>query len=104
MAKTKIEKITNIEEQIRLLEAQRKQLVQRHNEDERKARTKRLIERGAMLESLINGADALTNEQLNTFLQKTVANDYGRRALANITAQSTAPAPADESTSTKGTG
>ena len=88
MAKTKIERISSIEEQIKQLENQRKQLIQKQKADERKERTRRLIERGAILESLIPELVNLTNEQIKTFLQKTVTGDFGKHALENITAQS----------------
>ena len=70
MMKTKTEKIESITEQIKHLEAQKKQLIQKQKEDDRKARTKRLIQRGAILESLIDGADSLTDEQIKTLLEK----------------------------------
>jgi len=87
MAKTKTERIVSIEEQIAKLEAQKKLLIQKQNAEERKARTKRLIERGAILESLIDGAESLTNEQVKALLEKTVATDYGKRILASIAPQ-----------------
>ena len=87
MAKTKTERISSIEEQIKQLENQRKQLIQNKKADERKERTRRLIERGAILESLIPEVVNLTNEQVKTLLQQTVANQFGKRTLANITAQ-----------------
>jgi len=42
MDKTKVEKITGIEEQIKQLENQRKKLIQEQKEQDRWARTKRL--------------------------------------------------------------
>ena len=69
MAKTKLEKIAGIEETMRQLENQRKQLLQQYKKQERKARTRRLIERGAILESLIDGAEGMTNEELKALLQ-----------------------------------
>ena len=48
-------------EKIRLLQ-------QRMRAEERKAKTKRLIERGMIIESLIDGADALTNEEIRDIL------------------------------------
>ncbi len=45
MAKTKAEKITSIEEEIRQLENRRRQLVQEQKAQERKDRTKRLCRR-----------------------------------------------------------
>jgi len=86
MRKTTLEKITSVEEQIRQLENQRKQLLQQQKAANRKARTKRLIERGAILESLISGADALTNEQIKAFLEKTVQTVLARNILDNMTA------------------
>ena len=48
--------------------AQRKRLVQQQKAKERKARTKRLIERGAIAESLIPNASELTNEQFKQII------------------------------------
>ena len=72
MAKTTEERIESVQEQIRQLENQKKQLMAQQKERERKARTKRLIERGAILESLIPDADTFTNEQIKAFLEKTI--------------------------------
>jgi hypothetical protein len=93
MGKTKLEKIAGLEDEIRQLENQRRQLMQQQKADERKARTKRLIERGAILESFIPNPENLTNEQIKTFLEKTVTSDYARRALASVTAEPRETAP-----------
>ena len=61
MAKTMEERIESVQAQIRQLENQKKRLMQEQKERARKARTKRLIERGAILESLIPEADTFTN-------------------------------------------
>ena len=53
MAKTKIEKIAGIEEEIRQLENKRRQLVQAQKAQERKDRTKRLCKRMGLFESLL---------------------------------------------------
>ena len=95
MAKTKQEKIAGIQEQITQLENQKKKLIQQEKEAERKARTKRLIERGAILESLIDGADTLTNEQVKTFLVKTIQSDYARRILNGMKPQESADGSKD---------
>lgn len=87
MAKTTIEKIDSIQMQIQQLENQKKKLLQQQKETDRKARTKRLIERGAVLESLIPGADKFTNEQIKAFLEKTVTNDYAQKILDGIVSQ-----------------
>jgi len=95
MAKTKQEKIAGIQEQITQLENQKKKLIQQEKEAERKARTKRLIERGAILESLIDGADTLTNEQVKAFLVKTIQSDYARRILNGMKPQESADGSKD---------
>jgi hypothetical protein len=69
MTKPITERIENLKTQITQLENQRKQLLQKQKADERKARTKRLIERGAILESLIKNAEGMTNEQVKELLQ-----------------------------------
>jgi len=84
MAKTKHERIASIEEQIAQLENQRKQLIQKQKEDDRKARTRRLIERGAILESLIENADSYTNEQIKTLLERTIKTDFANKIIASL--------------------
>ena len=72
MAKTKAEKITSIEEEIRQLENRRRQLVQEQKAQERRDRTKRLCRRMGLFESLLPDTIPLTEEQFKTFLEKTV--------------------------------
>ena len=94
MAKTKAEKITSIEEEIRQLENRRRQLVQEQKAQERKDRTKRLCRRMGLFESLVPDTIPLTEEQFKTFLEKTVMTDHARRILDGLTAQNAATAPA----------
>lgn len=68
MAKTLHEQIQIVQEEIRQKENRCRELIQKQKEADRKARTKRLIERGAIAESLIDGADTLTNEQFQTII------------------------------------
>jgi len=84
MAKTTAEKIESIQAEIVQLENERKRLLQTQKEQARKDRTRRLIERGALLESFIDSADALTNDQLKAFLEKTLVTEFARRALNTI--------------------
>jgi hypothetical protein len=81
-------KITGINEQIAQLENRRRELLQKSKAQERKARTKRLIERGALLESLIDGADELTNEQFKRLIEKMMNNDNAHRTLEETRARS----------------
>ena len=69
MAKTINEKITETQAKITQYENQKKRLIQEHKEQERKDRTRRLIERGAIAESLIAGSETLTNDQFKSILE-----------------------------------
>ena len=91
MAKTRLEKIAELEEKIVQIRNQQKQERQKHNKEERNARTRRLCSRHGLLEKMLPEIVAATDEQFQAFLEKTVANDFGRRTLANIAAQGTAP-------------
>lgn len=90
MAKTRAERITNIEAEIQQLENQRKKLLQEQKLRERKARNNRLCKRAGLLEGLLPDTIVLTDEQFKTFLNKTVANSFGRRVLAEIKSQPSA--------------
>lgn len=92
MAKTKTEKITSIEEEIRQLENRRSQLVQEQKAQECKDRTKRLCRRMGLFESLLPDTIPLTDEQFKVFLEKTVAAEPARRILDELTAQNAATA------------
>lgn len=94
MAKTKLEKIAGIEEEIRQLENKRKQLIQAQKEQERKDRTNRLCKRMGLFEKLLPDSITLTEEQFKTFLEQTVAAEHGRRLLDEMTAQNAARAAA----------
>ena len=93
MAKTKIEKIASIEEEIKQLENKRKRLMQEQKEQERKDRTNRLCKRMGLFEKLLPDTIPLTEGQFKTFLEKTVLTEYSRRVLDGLTAQDAAPAP-----------
>lgn len=92
MAKTKAEKIADIELQLEQLENQRKKLVQEQKAQERKDRTKRLCKRMGLFESMLPDTIPLTDEQFQIFLEKTVASEYGRRILDGLIAQNAAAA------------
>ena len=90
MAKTKAEKIADIELQMTQLENLRKKLIQEQKQQERKDRTKRLCKRMGLFESMLPESISLTDEQFQIFLEKAVANEYGRRILNGLTAQNAA--------------
>ena len=94
MAKTKIEKIASIEEEIKQLENKKKRLIQEQKEQERKDRTNRLCKRMGLFEKLLPDTIPLTEEQFKTFLEQTVLTEHSRRVLDGLTAQNAATAPA----------
>lgn len=81
MATDMSEKITSIEAQITQLENRRKELIHKNREMERKARTKRLIERGAIIESLIEGVEQMTNDEFMSYLRKALRTEDIRQHL-----------------------
>jgi len=84
MAKTRTEKIACYEEQIKQLEAQRKQLIQKEKEQERKDRTKRLCWRMGLFESLLPDTITLTDDLFKTFLEKTVLSESASKLLSAL--------------------
>ena len=79
MPKSKLtltEQIELAKEDIKKHENALKLLNQKQKEQERKDRTKRLIERGAILESLIDGAETLDNERIKTILQTALSSRH----------------------------
>ena len=119
MTKNRLDKIAGIDEQIIQLMNRKKQEMQKHKAEERKARTKRLCSRMGLIEKMLPETVTLTDEQFQTFLEKAVANDYGRRTLAKLvppdsdkskseqtksSPQDSAPAPAGVDDCTEGTG
>jgi len=89
MAKSKIEKITNIGEQIQQLENQRKRLIQEQKEQDRKDRTKRLCKRMGLFESLLPDSIQLSEEDFRTFLEKIILSEAAEKLLSELAAQST---------------
>lgn len=87
MAKTKTEKIADIQAQIEQLKNQEKRLMQQQKEQERKDRTKRLCKRMGLFESMLPDTIPLTDGQFKIFLEKTVATEHSRRILDELTAQ-----------------
>ena len=78
------DQIGKINEQIKQLQNKRKTLLAKESEEKRKQRTKRLIERGAILESVINNAEIFSNEQLQTFLIEIFSSESVRTKVKNL--------------------
>ncbi|OCN03425.1 hypothetical protein A7X67_11105 [Clostridium sp. W14A] len=64
------DEMQTVQEKIRQLENRQKILLSRKADAERKARTHRLIEHGAILESVFPEIVLMTGEQVKTFLEK----------------------------------
>ena len=61
-------KLLDIEEKIKQLKAQKQAIINKEKEKERKARTKRLIEIGAIIDSMGINSVELANEFKNHFI------------------------------------
>jgi hypothetical protein len=79
MATNYDEKIAGIEEQITQLKNRQRELIQKSKAQARNARTKRLVERGAIAEGLIPGADEMTGDQFKSFLEKVLSSAQAQR-------------------------
>ena len=64
------DKIDNTEERFRQLKNQEKKILKQDVVKRRKERTHRLITRGAILESLIENAEELTDEEIKILLEE----------------------------------
>ena len=64
------DKIDDTEEKLRQLKNQEKKILKQDIEKRRKERTHRLITRGAILESLIENAEELTDEEMKILLKE----------------------------------
>lgn len=62
-------KKAEIETELKQLENRQKILLNRKHKEERRQRTHRLIEQGAILESIFPEVAAMTGEQVKAFLQ-----------------------------------
>ena len=87
MGKTINEKIKRLEKDIEQSKNQLKQFQQQQKEKDRKARTRRLIERGAILESNIKDSETLTNEQITEILIATLRSREGMHIITNVRAK-----------------
>ncbi len=75
------EKIAKTEEEIRQLQNKKKKLLGEKKAAERKARTRRLIERGAILESLLEQPEQYSNEQIKCLLETALRTPQVREFL-----------------------
>ena len=72
------EQIAKTQAQINQLTNKKKRLISEQKQAERKKRTKRLIERGAILESVISNAEDFSNEQLQALLIEIFSSEFAK--------------------------
>ena len=78
------EQIAKAEEQIKQLNNKKKRPISEQKQAERKKRTKRLIERGAILESIIGNAEDFSNKQLQTLLIEIFSSESVMAKVKNL--------------------
>ena len=78
------EQIAKTQEQIKQLTNKKKRLISEQKQTERKKRTKRLIERGVILESVIGNAEDFSNEQLQAILIEIFSSEFAKGKIKNF--------------------
>ena len=81
------EQIAKTQAQINQLTNKKKRLISEQKQAERKKRTKRLIERGAILESVIGNAEDFSNEQIQTLLIDIFSSENVKSKIEQIRGQ-----------------
>ena len=88
------ERITAAKEEVAQKEARVKALLQQQKTQERKDRTHRFCVRGGKLEKLLPALAVLTEEQFETFVQKTLLTGFAEKVLRGLVPQEPADEPA----------
>ena len=78
------DQIGKINEQIKQLQNKKKTLLAKESVEKQKKRTKRLIERGAILESVISSAEDFSNEQLQALLIEIFSSEFAKGKIKNF--------------------
>lgn len=78
------EKIAKAEQEIKQLQNKRRKLLNQQKSEERKARTRRLIERGAILESCLEQPEQYENEQIKGLLMIALRSEQSQEYLRKI--------------------
>ncbi len=80
-------RIAKAEEEIRQLQNKKRRLLNQKKNEERKARTHRLIERGAILESLLERPEQYENEQIKGLLEVALRSAQAQEYLGKTMGQ-----------------
>ncbi|MDR1246627.1 MAG: DUF3847 domain-containing protein [Clostridiales Family XIII bacterium] len=95
MAKTRIQKIEDIESQMAQMKHDRDRLIAEQKAADRKARDHRVCQRGGYIESVLPEVITFTFEQFKEFIRKTLTTEFAKRELAKIAVQSAEPSEAN---------
>lgn len=74
----------DIQIQINQLKNLKKEVVAKEKAQARKERTRRLIQRGAILEQYLNGAENLTNEEVSEIVKYAFNTPYVKEYIREI--------------------
>jgi hypothetical protein len=91
MAKTRIQKIEDIDIELIQLQNERNRLMAEQKEADRKARTNRICERGGYIESVLPETLQMNKEQFRNFINRTLVTNYAKRELEEILTQPAEP-------------
>ena len=89
--KTTAEKIEAAKIEKQQAEARIKKLLQEQKTQERKERNHRLCKRGGQVEKLLPDLARLTDEQFDTFVQKTLMSGFAEKILRGLVPPETEP-------------
>ena len=98
--KTLNEQIAAARAEVAQKEARVKELLQRQKTEERKARNHRLCKRGGQLESLFPALAKLTEEEFETFVQKTLMTGFAEKVLRGLATEEPAETDTPKPTET----
>ena len=74
----------DIQKQIDQLKNQKKEVLAKEKAQARKERTRRLIQRGAILEQYLNGAENLTNEEVGEIVKYAFNTHYVKEYMKSF--------------------
>ena len=100
MSKNRQDKIDRLAAQIAEQQEQLRLERKKQAEEQRKAKDARQKRRHGLLESILPDTIGMTDEQYKTFLERHVANEHGRKALANILSQAATKPPEKQENAT----
>lgn len=81
------DEIKSTKQQIEQLTHRQESLVSKLKVEERKKRTRRLIERGAILESVIENSTDFSNEQIQALLIEIFSSEFARAKVEEMRGQ-----------------